>query len=703
MKNQVVKLLENFNEPLELIEINDKLEYKTSEELKDLMSVLGELENEYVVYKTRKDKYILLKNLPSLRIGKISITNKGDGFVVLPLEEDIRIDKSNLNGAIHEDVVLCELFLNNIKKEGRIVKIVKRNLDNLVGELVEVNRKLELKLDDDKKDISILLDEDSLKGCVSGHKVLVKIATQVTNHKYKGKIIKVIGHITDPGVDILSIAYKYGIYDDFGEEVLKECENIPEEVSKDELPKRVDLTNKEIFTIDGDDTKDIDDAISLEMNNENYVLGVHIADVSHYVKENTFLGDETFNRGTSSYLADTVIPMLPRQLSNGICSLNENVIRLTLSCEMKFDKNGKLIDSNIFESYIKSKKKMTYSKVNDILMRNIYDESYKPFQNTLLKMNELAKILRQVKIKRGYLDFDLDEAKIIQDENGKAIDVKKRSREDGEKLIEDFMIAANETVSSWISNMDLPFIYRVHETPNPEKIDKFLNLLKLLGYKLESKVNDFSNHGIQNILAELKDKKEFEILSSLLLRSMKKAVYQTTNVGHFGLGSRDYTHFTSPIRRFPDLQVHRLLRTYLFDKKIDKETIKKFEEKLPFVAEHSSEREQASVKAERDVFDMKAAEYMESHIGQIYDGIITSVMNYGFYVELPNMIEGLVHMNNLKGDYYLYVEELMSLIGQKTKKAYRLGDKVRVKLIGASKEESLIDFEVVGDDNGSKQ
>ena len=474
-------------------------------------------------------------------------------------------------------------------------------------------------------------------------------------------------------------------------------------MSPDELKNRRDLTDKIIFTIDGDDTKDIDDAISLEMNGENYVLGVHIADVSNYVKENTPLGDEAFKRGTSSYLADTVIPMLPHKLSNGICSLNEGVIRLSMSCVMEFDNQGKLVNYDIFPSYIRSRKKMTYKKVNDIIERGIIAEDYKPFAETLIKMNELAHILRKMKERRGYIDFDLDEAKIIQDENGVAIDVVKRVREAGELLIEDFMIAANECVATHIYNMDLPFIYRIHENPKPEKVEDFLNMVNLLGYHLHTKITNITPYTMQRVLEELADKKEFPILSTLLLRSMRKAEYSKENLGHFGIASKAYTHFTSPIRRYPDLEVHRLLKKYLVENDMSMSTIDFLNTALVEIASHSSEREVAAQNAERDVDDMKMAEYMEKNVGKTYVGTISSVTSFGFFVELDNLIEGLVHISTLKKDYYNYVPELLSIIGKSTKKTYRLGDKVKVICTAASKETAMIDFEIVEDKDGNKK
>lgn len=703
MKEQVLKLLENIHEAKDLITINDMLGFTTAEELKELSDTLDELVDEYIVFKTKKDKYILLKNCPNLKIGKFSANKKGFGFVILNKEDDLYIGKEDMNGAIQDDIVLAEVIRKGVKPEGHIIRIIKRDLHNLVGEIIETKKGLGVKLDEEKLDLELKIDKDSLKNCVPGHKVLIKLVKELGKKRYLAKIIKILGHKDDPGMDILSIAYKYQIDPDFGSEVEEELQEIPTEVKESELISRRDLTNWQIFTIDGDHTKDIDDAISLTKEEENYILGVHIADVSNYVKENTALGDAAYERGTSNYLANTVIPMLPHKLSNGICSLNEGVIRLTMSCVMKISPAGKIIDYDIFESYIKSSKKMTYSKVNDILMRDIVDPEYTPYVNTLKEMNKLAHILRKEKIARGYIDFNLSEPEIIQDENGKAIDVVKVIREDGEKMIEDFMIAANETVASHIYNMDLPFIYRVHGEPKSEKIDDFVNLLKLLGYQLQTRVIDLNPKTMQNILKELDDKPEFSILSSMLLRSMKKAEYSKENTGHFGLASKAYTHFTSPIRRFPDLTVHRLLKKYLVEKDFSMQTIDYLNNSLVTIAEHSSEREVASQEAERDVADMKMAEYMEEHIGECYNAIIDSVTSYGFYVELENLVEGLVHVNNLKGDYYEYVPELLSLIGKSTKKTYRIGDKVYVRCINASKETSLIDFEIVEEKNGNSK
>ena len=706
MKEKILDLLKNVHEAKEAIEINDMLGLKTSDEYRELLDTLSILVDEYQVFFTKKGKYILLENCPGLKIGKLSVNKKGFGFVILDKEDDLYVDARNMNGAIDEDVVLAEVFSKGVKKEARVIKILKRNLNDIVGEVSFKDDKCYLILDDVKKDLVIELVGDKVKDCVDGHKVLVKIIKEVSKHKYLASVVKIIGHKNDPGTDILSIAYKHGIYEEFGPEVEKELEYIPNEVDTSELDGRRDLTDRVIFTIDGDDTKDIDDAISIKkLDNGNYELGVHIADVSNYVKENTALGDAAYERGTSSYLADTVIPMIPHKLSNGICSLNEGVIRLSMSCVMEINAGGKVVNYDIFPSYIKSRKKMTYKNVNNIICRDIIPDGYEEFADDLKLMNELHGVLRKAKVFKGYIDFDLDEAKVVQDENGKAIDVIKRTREEGEMLIEDFMIAANETVANHIYQMDLPFIYRVHDTPKPEKIEDFMNLVKILGYKLDGKINDFSPKAMQSILDQLRDKPEFPILSSLLLRSMRKAQYSKDNIGHFGLASKAYTHFTSPIRRFPDLQVHRLLKTYLIDNDMSMTTINTLENSLVEVAQHSSEREVAAIDAERGVLDMKMAEYMEDHIGEEFEGTIDTITNFGFFVELPNLIEGLVHVQTLKGDYFTYIPELLAMVGKSTKKTYRLGDKVRVKCVAASKETSMIDFELVKVDekDGNKE
>ena len=704
MKEKILEILKEETKGQNINEINNKLHLRGMEEITELEDNLKELVTEGVLHMSKNREYMLMSNTKSLKVGKLRINKNGNGFVECE-PEDIFVHSNDLNGAINGDFVEVEIKtrLNDPEPEGYIRNILKRDLKNVVGEMVKDKKTLAFKPDDEKLNIAVKLTKESMKGCVEGHKVIISIIKEIGNRTFLGKVEKILGHKNDPGVDILTIAAKHSIETEFSEDVKRELKNIPDEVCENDLIGRTDLTKEMIFTIDGDDTKDIDDAISVKRDGKNYVLGVHIADVSNYVKVGSALYDSAFSRGTSSYLADTVIPMIPHQLSNGICSLNPEVIRLTISCVMTIDGNGKVISYDIFPSYIKSRKQMTYKNVNKILDENIIPEGYGEFADTLKLMHELSKILRQEKINRGYIDFGIDEAKVIQDENGKAIDIVKRVQGTGEKLIEDFMIAANETVATHISNMDLPFIYRVHDLPNAEKIEDFSNLIKQMGYQIHTNLNKITPVTMQKLLNEFRDKDEFVILSDMLLRSMKKAIYSTNNIGHFGLASKNYTHFTSPIRRFPDLTVHRLLRTYLFENRIDMETINFNAKYLIDVAEHSSETEVNSVEAERDVLDMKMAEYMESHIGEEYEGIISGVTNFGMFVELDNLIEGLVHISTLDG-FYTYVPEMLSLISANKKNKYRIGDKVKIIVTNANKNQGIIDFELVkGEKNGNSK
>ncbi len=700
MKEEILDVLDNIAKAQTSIEINGLLNLKTIEDYQELCAALNSLVEDGYLHETKKDKYILLKYCSSLKSGYIKVNKAGHGFLLLENDEDVFIFKENLNDAIENDLVLVDVYTYKGKKEGKVIKILKRDLKNIVGEITFKKNNLLFIPDNKKLLLNITLTKNSTKGCVSGNKVLVEIVKKIDNFKYIGKVIKILGHKDDPGIDIISIAYKHDIEIDFNESVLDELKYIPNEVMEKDLENRLDLTDKPIFTIDGDDTKDIDDAISLELVDQDYLLGVHIADVTHYVKIGTALYETALSRGTSAYLADTVIPMIPHQLSNGICSLNPDVIRLTISCFMKINQEGKVISWDIQESFIKSKKQMTYNNVNKILMEGIVPSGYEKYKEVILKMNELAKLLRKEKVKRGYIEFDLDEAKVIQDESGKAIDIIRRERYDAENLIEDFMIAANETVASQIANMDLPFIYRIHDIPNSEKIEDFKNFVTSLGYSLKTKTISLTGKTMQEILGELKDKKEYEILSDMLLRSMKKAEYSTHNIGHFGLSSKMYTHFTSPIRRFPDLTVHRLLRTYLFNKDLSIGTIDFNSSYLKIIAEHASEKEVAAVEAERDVLDMKMAEYMKKYIGTTFKGMISGVTSFGIFVKLENLVEGLVHVSTLEG-FYDYVPELVSLVASNKSKVYRLGDEITIKVVSANKENGTIDFEIFEEENGN--
>ena len=706
MEQNILDIIKSSDKALSVYELYDALALNNVDDLKKLLKTLNRMEDNLKVYRTKKDNYMLFSN-SHLKIGTMIGNKKGFGFVnVDDSNIDIFVAPSNMNNAIDKDRVIVEVINEKGDEiEGKVVRIVDRNLDVMVGEYIQgKNGKGTIKLDNDKLKIEIEIDKEASMNAIDGHKVLVKVGKKLRGNEYKGHIIKILGHKTDPGVDILSIAAKYNIEEEFPEAVLEEVEKIPDHVLEHEYEGRRDLREEIIFTIDGADTKDIDDAISIEkLENNNYKLGVHIADVSYYVRENTEIDKDAYLRGTSVYLADRVIPMLPRQLSNGICSLNPDVDRLAISCVMEIDEKGKVVDYEIFESVIKSKKQMTYTNVNKILEDNIIPEGYEEFVDKLKLMGDCAKRLRKAKIKNGYIDFEIEEAKLIVDDKGEVTEVTLRDRGTGEKLIEDFMIAANETVASHIYYMELPFVYRVHGIPSEEKIQNFLKFVGVLGHRVNGKIKDLTPITMQNLLEQLKDVKEYHILSAQLLRCMQKAIYDKVNIGHFGLGSQCYTHFTSPIRRYPDTTVHRLLRTYLFNHNMDKDTLEYWDNKLVFLTEHSSERERAAADCEREVNDMKIAEYMEKHIGEEYEGMINSVLNFGMFVELPNLIEGLVKIDSLKDDRYIYDETTFSLVGQSSKRRYRLGDKVKVKCVAASKEMKTVDFEIIHEFSKDKE
>lgn len=699
MRDAILDILTKSNSALTIMEISNQLNLKTPEQVKELIEEVNRLVDDFTIYRSNKDKYMLFEN-SHLKKGRLSVTTKGYGFVIIDGEkDDIYVDEKNMRGALNNDIVVVEPFKGrNGKIEGRIIRVLKKENNLIVGEYTVLDNHPHFIPDDKKLKMEILLDERDCENLVSGHKIQVSIVKDLGKYKYKGEVVRVIGHKNDPGVDILSIVYKYGINDKFSDEVIKELDNIPNEVSESEKQGRRDLRDKVIFTIDGDDTKDIDDAVSIEKKGDNYILGVHIADVSFYVKEGTELYKEAYDRSTSVYLVDRVIPMLPHKLSNGICSLNPNVDRLAISCVMEINPNGKVVNHDIFESVIRSRKQMTYNNVNKILKNEEIPEGYEEFSEDLKLMNELAKILRKNKLNRGYLDFDASEAKILVDEKGKPYDIVLRVQDDAENLIEDFMIAANETVATHIYWMELPFVYRVHEVPDEEKINEFIKAISLLGYNIKGSRHFENPKAMKSILDQLKDKEEFPILSTMLLRCMKKAVYKEENLGHYGLASKCYTHFTSPIRRFPDTTVHNLLRKYLFNEPNEhelKKLIDCWNAKLPELCEHTSQKERDAIDCERDVDSMKMAEYMESHIGEEYDGVISSIMSFGMFIQLDNLVEGLVHISEIKGDYYIYNDSTKTLKGQKKGKEYKMGQKVRIVVTNASKENSTVDFNLV--------
>ncbi len=686
------------NTSLTIMELNDLLGLTTIDEYKSLQNTLDEMVSDGILYYSdKKKKYLLLENSHLVK-GTLSLNEKGFGFIIINKDtKDVYVNEKNINGAQDGDLVLFE-YLNKDKErpEGRIIKTIKRNYEPLVGEVILVDGEYFVK--PDKKGANIYIPRDNLNGAVEGHKVVV---TPLKEGNRVGKITKIIGHKNDVGVDILSFVYEYNFSPSFPDEVVEELDDIPSYLTEEEINKelssgRRDLRSEEIFTIDGSDTKDIDDAISLsKLDDGKYKLGVHIADVSYYVKEGTKLDDEAYFRGTSVYLVDRVLPMLPHKLSNGICSLNENEDRFAFSCEMIIDDKGDIGHYEIFKSIIRSRKKMTYEEVNKILEENTTSEDYKPFEKTLLLMNELSKILRKKMIRRGYIEFESTEAKIKVDENCHPTHIESRVQRSGEELIENFMIAANETVASSIYYKNLPGIYRVHDKPDEKRLGEFMKFLSLHGYVVNGKNKIDNPKDLQHILSQLEEVPEVRVLHDMAIRSQAKAVYSDINIGHFGLGSKCYSHFTSPIRRYPDLILHRLLKDYNYN--YSDRIISERKEELPIECEHCSIREQEAQNCERDVDKMKKAEYMMDHIGEVYDGIISGVQEFGFFVELENTIEGLVKAESIKGDYYVFDNDLMALIGKKSKKKYSFGDKVKVKVTRADKDRSEIDFEIYDD------
>ncbi|MCI6266029.1 MAG: ribonuclease R, partial [Erysipelotrichaceae bacterium] len=615
MEQDIIELLSNQDKPaMSEIEINDALGFTSIEDYKKLDQKLNEMVSQGILYYSEKKKrYLLLRNSHLLK-GKLLMNPKGFGFVEIgERKKDIYISKDHLLDARNLDIVLLELVGD--KTEGRIVKVIERNEEPIVGTVYFKDGKC-LVRPDKKGNVDIEVDESYQKGLVDGHKVVVQ---PIPGNRYVGAVTHVIGHKNDIGVDILSFVYENGFKPQFPEAVLESIQDMPDCVREDEIGGRLDLRDKVIFTIDGDDTKDIDDAISIQkFEDGTYELGVHIADVSHYVVRDSLLDQEAYERGTSVYLVDRVIPMLPHRLSNGICSLNPNVDRLAMSCIMKIDKKGNIVASQIKKSVIRSRIQMTYNKVNDILDKDIVAEGYEPYVEDLELMKELSDLLRSKMVSRGYIEFSSPEAKILVDEKCHPIEIKLRNEGTGENMIENFMVAANETVGSFIYYQKLPGIYRVHDKPDEKRLQSFFQFLAARGYVVNGKKKNITSRDLQSILKELSDKPDAKILNDLAIRSQAKAVYSEENIGHFGLGSKCYSHFTSPIRRYPDLILHRLVKDYT--EHYSDEVIDYWATNLPEMANHCSIKEQDAQKCERDVDDMKKAEYMEDHIGEEFVG-----------------------------------------------------------------------------------
>ena len=705
MKEKVLDLLSTQYDALSFEVLMNKLELTTTEEVKELQGVLDELVKSYDLYVTKKDKYILLEKMPNFKVGILDVKEKGFGFLLMDEGKDVHIERDALNGALDGDKVLVEVLGSNPNKpEGKVLKILERDKRNIVGEVKVIkSRKVFVTEDKKFKNVTIVLDQKELDACVEGEILAVTIDEELSKpNNYVGSIKAKIGHKDDPGMDILEIAAQYDVFEEYPADAIEQAEALPAEVTEKDRYGREDLTDKVIYTIDGKDTKDIDDAIGVEkLENGNYKLYVSIADVSYYIPEGSPLDREALKRATSNYPADKVIPMLPHIISNGICSLNEDVDRCSITCEMEINEQGRVIKANVYPSIIHSKKKMNYDDCNKILDGET-PEGYEEFKDALLLANELHQLIRKERQGRGAVDFDTVEPKFVFDENHHAIDVVARERGEFEKVIEDFMIVANESVARKFQYFKglvngLPSIYRVHDVPVPEKVQQFVSFCNSVGQKIVGKFKTIENaKAFKSLLDQLDaEGEQKEILMKQAIRTMAKAIYSKNNIGHFGLASPCYTHFTSPIRRYPDLLVHRLLRTYFFDGLTDKRTIQYWDSHIDEIAKQSSDRERNADELERAVDDMYMADYMTDHIGEEYDAIVSGVTAFGLFVQLPNRVEGLLKYENMPSDNYVYDEEAGYAIGSNSKKIFRPGTLIHVRCLSASKTLRQTDFEQV--------
>lgn len=676
----------------------------------ELEDILGELISEGKVIRTKRGKFAIPQTY-NLVAGTFQGHPKGFGFLVLDEEgeKDIFIPASGVNGALHKDRVMCRITrpaTAEKRAEAEVIEILRRGPESLVGTYQESQNFGFVVPDDQKYARDIFIPKKFSKGAVTGHKVLVKITDWAEERRNpEGKIISILGHVNDPGVDILSIIYQYDLPREFPDAVMNEVEKIPDEVDEKDKRGRRDLRDVQMVTIDGEDAKDLDDAISIEkLENGSYKLGVHIADVTHYVKEKSPLDEEAFERGTSVYLVDRVIPMIPHKLSNGICSLNAHVDRLALTCMMTIDKNGNVQSHEIMETVINIDERMTYTNVKKILIDE--DEELKVRYKDLLPMfktmEELAEILRKKRFKRGAIDFDFPETKVILDKDGVPIEMKPYDRNVATRIIEEFMLICNETIAEDYFWQEKPFVYRSHEDPDPEKILALTEFINNFGYHLKGNTAKIHPKDMQKIIDEVEGKPEESIISHLLLRSMKQARYTAECNGHFGLAARYYCHFTSPIRRYPDLQIHRIIKYNLHHELKGKKEAR-LGENMPEVAKQCSLRERRAEEAERETIKLKKVEFMEQFVGKMFEGAITGTTSWGCYVELPNTVEGLVHVNEMADDYYIYDEPGHRFIGERTKQIYRLGDKVFVQVLKTDSMTRTIDFRFVTEEEFYKE
>ena len=685
-------ICDEFYVPMKLKELSMLLQVPKDQK-GELKAVMDNLEKEGRVHVTQKGKYI--KGEAKQLRGMFQANARGFGFVTVEGEgEDIFISEDDMNGAMQGDEVEVVITKapEGMRREGKITKIVQRGTQRIVG-YYQSRKNFGFVVPDNERFLQdIFVPAERSKGAVTGHKVVVELTSYGENGKKpEGKIVEILGHVTDPGVDILSIVKGYDLPTEFPEKVLNQAERVAKAVTTADMAGRKDVRSWQTVTIDGEDAKDLDDAITLTKEGDRYILGVHIADVTNYVQENSALDREALKRGTSVYLADRVIPMLPRVLSNGMCSLNAGEDRLALSCIMTIDAKGNVVDHQIAETVVNVDERMSYTSVKKILEDR--DEAECERYHDLIPMFELMKelshILRERRHRRGAIDFDFPEAKIILNESGEPVDIKAYDRNVATKIIEDFMLVANETVAEDYFWQDMPFLYRTHENPDPEKMRKLATFINNFGYTLRL-TDDLRPKEIQKLLSEIEGSDAENLISRLTLRSMKKAKYTTECVGHFGLAAKYYCHFTSPIRRYPDLQIHRIIKENLHGG-LSPKRADHYDAILPDVAVQTSAMERRAADAERDTDKLKMAEYMEQFVGETFDGVVSGVTAWGVYVELPNTIEGMVSINNMKG-FYTFDEEHYEMVGELGNRSYKLGQKVKVVVIGTDKILRTIDF-----------
>ena len=685
----------------------------SKEDREEFRRILQELLAEGKLMLTVKGKY--MKSNGKVLTGTFISNSKGFGFVEIEgREEDLFIPEDKTNGAFHKDIVEVALLpgRDGKRQEAQVLKIIARGMTTVVGTYERSRENYGFVIPDNTKLAQdVFVPKEHSMGAVSGHKVVVELTDYgMDKHSPQGKVIEILGHVNDPGVDIMSIVRGYELPVEFPEKVMNQAARTAQEVSDADRAGRRDLRDVVMVTIDGEDAKDLDDAVSVSFDGEKYHLGVHIADVTNYVQENSALDREALKRGTSVYLVDRVIPMLPHALSNGICSLNEGVDRLALSCLMTVDQKGEITDYEICESVINVNKRMSYRVVQELLTEDGLtekapqpgEEDYREYAELLpmfREMETLAGLLREKRRKRGSIDFDFPECKIYLDSEGRPTDIKPYERNTATDIIEDFMLAANETVAQHFYWMELPFVYRVHDVPDADRLQKLASIISNFGYSMKavcrakSKVSSEEIHPkeIQKLLAKIAGTPEEAMISRMALRSMKQAKYSVECTGHFGLACAYYCHFTSPIRRYPDLQIHRIIKEQLRGR-MNEERTAHYRELLPEVAKHSSETERHADEAERETDKLKKVEYMEQHVGESFDGVISGVTGWGLYVELPNTVEGLVHISKLYGDYYYYSEKSSELVGEATGRCFKLGMPVRVNVDGCDRFTRTIDF-----------